>query len=87
MCWGQTRDLAPLSQPQKTGPLIHLADSPELQGMEDQSLDLGPAPPADGLRDAPQRDRCSEDRELGRRLWTRKKTMEEDLGSKISHED
>ena len=35
--------------------------SPGLQGMEDQSSDPGPAPPADGLRDAPQRDRCSEE--------------------------
>ena len=51
-------DPAPRSQPQKTGSLIHLADSPELQGTEDQSPDLRPAPPADGLRDAPQRDRC-----------------------------
>ena len=30
-------------------------------GMEDQSPDLGPAPPAEGLRDAPQRDRRSEE--------------------------
>ena len=58
MCWGRTRDLAPQSQPQKTGSSIHLAGSPELQGMEDQTPDPRPAPPADGLRDAPQRDRC-----------------------------
>ena len=58
MCWGWTQDQALLSQPQKTGSLIHPADSPGLQGMEDQSPDLEPAPPADGLRDAPQRDRC-----------------------------
>ena len=58
MCWGRTRDPAPRSQPQKTGSSTHLADSPELQGMEDQSPDPGPVPPADGLRDAPQRDRC-----------------------------
>ena len=37
------------------------ADSPGLQGMEDQSPDPGPAPPADGLRDTPQRDRRSEE--------------------------
>ena len=58
MCWGHTRDPAPRSQPQKTGSSIHLADSPELQGTEDQSPDLRPAPPANGLWDAPQRDRC-----------------------------
>ena len=58
MCWGRTRDPAPQSQPQKTGSLIHLVDSPELQEMEDQSLDPWPAPPADGLQDTPQRDRC-----------------------------
>ena len=58
MCWGRTRDLAPRSQPQKTGSLIHLADSPELLGTEDQSPDPWPAPLADGLWDAPQRDRC-----------------------------
>ena len=75
MCWGRTRDLAPRSQPQRTGPSIHLVDSPELQGMEDQSPDPRPAPLADGLRDAPQRDRC-EDLGLGRRPWTRKKTVD-----------
>ena len=54
--------------------------------MGDRSPDPGPAPPADGLRDAPQRDRCSEDRGLGRRPWTRKKTVdsEEDRGSEVS---
>ena len=77
MCWGQIQDQAPRSQPQKTGSLIHLADSPGLQGMEDQSPDLGPAPPADGLRDTPQRDRCSEDRGLGRRPWIRSVTDED----------
>ena len=45
----------------KTGYLIRLADSPGLQGMEDQSLDPGPAPLVEGLRDASQRDRCSEE--------------------------
>ena len=61
MCWGQTQDQALLSQLQKTGSSISPADSPGLQGMEDQSPDLGPAPLADGLRDAPQRDRHSEE--------------------------
>ena len=61
MCWGQTQDQALLSQLQKTGSSIHPADSPGLQGMEDQSPDPGPALPADGLRDAPQRDRHSEE--------------------------
>ena len=61
MCWGRTQDQALLSQLQKTGSSIHLADSPGLQGMEDQSPDPGPVPPADRLRDAPQRDRCLEE--------------------------
>ena len=29
--------------------------------MEDQSPDLGPAPPAEGLRDAQPKDRCPEE--------------------------
>ena len=61
MCWGRTQDQALLSRRPKTGPSIRLADSPGLQGMEDQSPDPGPAPPAEGLRDVPQRDRCSEE--------------------------
>ena len=61
MCWGWTQDQALLSQLQKTGSSICPADSPGLQGMEDQSPDPGPVPPADGLRDAPQRDRRSEE--------------------------
>ena len=61
MCWGRTQDQALLSQPQKTGSSIRPAVSPGLQGMEDQSPDLGLALPADGLRDAPQRDRRSEE--------------------------
>ena len=61
MCWGWTQDQALLSELQKTGSSIRPADSPGLQGMEDQSPDPGPALPADGLRDAPQRDRCSEE--------------------------
>ena len=55
---GRTQDPALLSQPQKTGPSICPADSPGLEGMEDQSPDPGPTPPADGLRDTPQRDKC-----------------------------
>ena len=61
MCWGRTQDQALLSQLLKTGSSICLADSPGLQGMEDQSPALGPAPPADRLQDAPQRDRRSEE--------------------------
>ena len=61
MCWGQTQDQALLSQLPKTGSSICLADSPGLQGMEDQSPDPGPAPPAEGLWDTPQRDRHSEE--------------------------
>ena len=57
ICWGHTQDPALQSQPQRTESLIHLVGSPELQGTEDQSPDPWPAPPADGLRDAPQRDR------------------------------
>ena len=57
MCWGQTKDQALLSQLPKTESSIRPADSPRLQGMEDQSPDSGPAPPAVGLWDAPQRDR------------------------------
>ena len=60
-----------------SGSSIHLVDSPGLQEMEDQSPDLGPAPPADGLRDAPQRDRCSEDCGLRRRPWIRSVTDED----------
>ena len=48
MCWGWTKDQALLSQLLKTGSSICPADSPGLQGMEDQSPDPGPAPPADG---------------------------------------
>ena len=61
MCWGRTQDQALLSQLPKTGYLICPEDSPGLQGMEDQSPDPGPAPPAKGLQDAPQRDRCLEE--------------------------
>ena len=61
MCWGWTQDQALLSQLQKTGSSIRPADSPGLQGMEDQSPDPRPAPLADGLRDVPLRDRCSEE--------------------------
>ena len=61
MCWGWIQDQALLSQLKKTGSSISPVDSPGLQGLEDQSLDPGPAPPADGLQNAPQRDRCSEE--------------------------
>ena len=61
MCWGRTQDLALPSQLPRTGSLICPVDSPGLQGMEDQSLDPGPAPPAEGLQDTPQRDRRSEE--------------------------
>ena len=61
MCWGRTQDQALLSQLLKTGSSILPVDSQGLQGMEDQSPDPGPAPPADRLQDAPQRDRCSEE--------------------------
>ena len=56
MCWGWTQDRALLSQLPKTESSIRPADSPGLQGMEDQSPDLGPAPPAEGLQDAPLKD-------------------------------
>ena len=63
MCWGRTQDWALLSQLPKTESSIRPADSPGLQGMEDQSPDPGPAPPAKGLRDAPLKDsRPEEDR-------------------------
>ena len=86
ICWDRTRDPAPWSQPRRTGPSIQLVDSPEFQGTEDQSPDLRLAPPADGLWDAPQRDRC-QDLGLGRRPWTPKKTLdlEEDDGPEVSH--
>ena len=58
MCWGRTQDQALLSQLPKTESLICPVDSPGLQGMEDQSPDPGPAPPAEGLRDAPPKDSC-----------------------------
>ena len=61
MCLGWIQDQALLSQLKKTGSSISLVDSPGLQGLEDQSLDLRPAPPADGLQNAPQRDRRSEE--------------------------
>ena len=77
MCEGHTRDLAPRSQPQKTGSWIHLADSTELQGTEDQSPDPRLAPLANGLWDAPQRDRYQEDRGLGRRPWIQSVTDED----------
>ena len=68
MSWGQTQDQALLSQLPKTGYSIRPVDSPGLQGMEDQSPDLGPAPPVEGLRDAPQRDRCPEEDRGPRRV-------------------
>ena len=61
MCWGRTQDQALRSQLPKTGSSIRPVDFPRLQGMEDQSPDPGPAPRAEGLRDAPQRDRRSEE--------------------------
>ena len=63
------------AQPQRIEPLIHLVDSPELQETGDQSPDPRPVPLADGLRDAPQRDRC-QGLGLGRRPWIRSVTNE-----------
>ena len=57
MCWDQTQDQALLSLLLKTESSICPADSPGLQGMEDQPPDPRPAPPAEGLWDAPQKDR------------------------------
>ena len=68
MCWGQIQDQALLSQPPKTKSSTLPVDSPGLQGMEDQPADLWPAPPAEGSRDIPPKDRCPEEDHVTHRL-------------------
>ena len=61
MHWGQNQDQALPFQPPKTWCSTLPADSPGLQGMEDQPPDLRSAPPAEGSRDEPPKDRRPEE--------------------------